>query len=71
MTRGSKSRSTGGGMGAFFFLHGHRMKRSSLEQYGHFEARPGQTMEWVISLPEEMVREAESGSSPIPLGKTG
>jgi hypothetical protein len=43
---------------------GRRMKPSSPGQFDHFEARPGQPAEWVISLPEEMIREAEKRLKP-------
>ncbi len=46
------------------FLHGHHRRLSSLDPHNHFEARPGQTAEWVISLPEEMIREAEKRLKP-------
>ena len=54
------------------FLRGHRLRLSSPDQYGHFEARPGQTTEWVISLPDEMIRDIEKRLKPKTLsGKTG
>ena len=47
------------GSGFNVLLRGHRVKGSSGDPYDHFEACPGQTAEWVISLPEAMIREAE------------
>jgi hypothetical protein len=46
------------------FLRGRPMKLSSPEPFGHFEVRPSQTAEWVISLPEEMIKEAEKRLKP-------
>ncbi len=53
--------SVGGMMGPGFilFLRGHRVKGSSRDRDDHFEARPGQAAEWVISLPEAMIRDTE------------
>jgi hypothetical protein len=47
------------GGGSNLFLRGHRMKGSSPDPHDHFEARPGQRAEWVISLPEAMIRDVE------------
>jgi hypothetical protein len=61
---GAQVHVTGGGMGTFVFLRSHRIKLSSLDQYDHFEARPGQTAEWMVSLPEEMIKEVEKRLKP-------
>jgi hypothetical protein len=54
------------------FLHGHHVKPSSLDQNEHFEARPGQTSEWVVSLPDETVKEVEKRLTPnAPPAKAG
>jgi hypothetical protein len=47
------------GIGRWNVLRGYRMKRPSRDSDNHFAARPGQTAEWVISLPEEMIKEVE------------
>jgi hypothetical protein len=53
------------GMSNFYApLRSHHMTWSSLDPSDHFEARPGQTGEWVISLPEEMIREVEKRLKP-------
>ncbi len=55
-----------------FFLRGRHMKPSSPDQNDHFEARPGQTSEWVISLPDETVKEVEKRLKPeVPPAKAG
>ncbi len=62
----------GGGMGVMSFLRGHRMKGSSRDADDRFEARPGQNAEWVIPLPEAMIREAEERlKTEAPPGKHG
>jgi hypothetical protein len=42
-----------------FPIHGIRIKPSWRDKLDRFEARPAQVAEWVISLPEEIVRAAE------------
>jgi hypothetical protein len=66
--------SVSGMMGSGFnvLLRGHRVKGSSGDPYDHFEARPGQTAEWVISLPEAMIRDVEKRLKPeAPPAKPG
>jgi hypothetical protein len=44
---------------SYVYVKGVRIRPSPLASYDHFEARPGETAEWTIAPPEEMIKEVE------------